>query len=792
MKVSVNWLKELVDTRLTVDELAHRLTMAGLEVEEIAPVAAAFDHIVVAEVKAIAPHPNADKLRVCEVDAGTGAILQIVCGAPNVTTGMRVPCALVGAKLPGLEIKQAKLRGVESNGMLCSARELGLSDDHAGLLELGCDAPIGQNIRTHLDLDDVYFTLKLTPNRGDCLSMIGIARDLAAVTNSALTIPVISPITSTGADFKAVTISAPNACGRYLGRVITDIDANRKTPDWMKRRLERAGLRLIAPLIDITNYVNLERGQPLHAFDHQKLVGCIDVRFAHTGETMTLLNAQSVTLQADMLLVTDENGPVALGGVMGGLESMVTSDTTSVFFESAYFDPNVIQGKARTLGINSDAAYRFERGVDPEGARDAIEYATHLALKICGTRDTKTGPITEASGALPVCTAINVRPARVVRLLGMDIRVAEMIAILTHLQCNVTEVDGMLSVTPPSYRFDLKIEEDFVEEIARIHGYEKVPATPPKATLPMLPVLDGKRSRASMRRLMVDLGYQEVINYSFTPAGWELDFAGNATPVRLANPISSHMSVMRTNLFGGLIETLQHNLNHGESRLKLFELGRCFLHDIPSLDAQPELLGGLIYGARFPEQWAEGGQKGVQADFYSVKGDIEVLLRGLETRFEKTSHAALHPGRSASISVAGRKAGLIGELHPQWQQKYDLPIAPIIFELDAAALQAGIAPWYQPVSRMQTVRRDIAVLVDDQLEMQALIDTVKGAKISSIIDFSPFDLYRGENLGGGKKSVAFRILMQDTDRTLVDSEADKIVAEILQVLSKEFGATLRN
>ncbi len=791
MKVSVNWLKQLVDFPLSVDELAHTLTMAGLEVEEITPVAAAFDNIVVAEVKTTAPHPNADKLRVCEVDAGTGTLLQIVCGAPNVAPGMRVPCAMVGAKLPGLEISRAKLRGVESNGMLCSARELGLSDEHAGLLRLASDAPIGQSIREYLDLDDVYLTLKLTPNRGDCLSMIGIARDLAAVTGAALTLPNISPNTSTGAASRASTLSAPSACGRYLGRVITSVNAEAPTPDWMKRRLERAGFRSIAPLIDITNYVNLERGQPMHAFDHEKLKGNIDVRFAATGETISLLNAQHVSLRPDALLISDERGPVAMAGVMGGLECMVTPITTSIFFEAAYFAPDVIQGKTRMLGINSDAAYRYERGVDPDGTRDALEYATALTLKICGMADTQTGPITEAIGELPVRGTVKVRPKRVERLIGMRIAVTEMIAILKRLQCTVVETDEALLVMPPSYRFDLRIEEDFIEEIARINGYEKVPALPPDSSVAMLRVPESNRNRASIRHAMVEHGYQEVINYSFTPPDWEFDFADNTAPIRVANPISSEMSVMRTNLIGGLIATLQHNLNHGESRLKLFELGRCFLQDAPTLAAQPEKLGALVYGARFPEQWGEGGQDGAQSDFYSVKGDLEGLLHGLQPRFEKRVHAALHPGRSASISIAGKTIGILGELHPRWQQKYDLPHAPIIFELDVERLKSINAPWYRAISRMQIMRRDIAVLVDDAIELQAMLDAVKHVNIASMIDFSLFDIYRGETLDAGKKSVAFRIVMQDTDRTLVDSEIDSKVDEIFKVLSKEFGATLR-
>ncbi|MCY7388575.1 MAG: phenylalanine--tRNA ligase subunit beta [Burkholderiales bacterium] len=791
MKVSVNWLKEFVDTRMSIDALAHTLTMAGLEVEEVSPVAASFDHVVISEIKTIAPHPNADKLRVCEVDAGTGHLLQIVCGAPNVTPGMRVPCALVGARLPGLVIKSALLRGIESNGMLCSARELGLSEEHSGLLTLPNDAPVGQDIRIFLDLDDVYLTLKMTPNRGDCLSMIGVARDLAAVTGVELNVPVISPTSITSSVSRSVAISAMKACGRYSGRVLTGVDAGAMTPDWMKRRLERAGFRSVAPLIDITNYVNLERGQPMHAFDQDSLKGGIDVRFAKSGEELNLLNAQHVALQENMLVICDANGPVAIAGVMGGLESMVTEATESVFFESAYFDPDTIRGKTRTLAVNSDAAYRFERGVDPEGARNALERATQLALEICGRPGTATGPITTVHGDLPVRSAIKVRPSRVTHLLGMDVPRAEMIAILKRLHCEVLENGEFLNVIAPSFRFDLKMEEDFVEEVARINGYDKVPAKPPKSSLRMLPVSEGTRSRASLRRAMVDLGYQEVINYSFVPPEWELDFAGNTTPLRVANPISSQMSVMRTNLIGGLTASLKHNLNRGESRLKLFEVGRCFLHDTASLDAQPEMLGGLVYGARFPEQWGEGGQKGQMADFFSVKGDVETLLQGFETRFESYTHFALHPGRSASIFVAGKRAGMLGELHPKWQQKLGLPMAPFIFELNLVAMSTMTVPSYKPHSKMQILRRDIAILINDNVKMQCLIDAFKGAKLASIVDFSPFDIYRGESIGTGKKSVAFRILMQDTDRTLVDSEADKKVSEVLEVLSKEFGATLR-
>ncbi len=792
MKVSVNWLKELVDIDLSVEDLAHTLTMAGLEVEEVTPVAQ-FNSIVIAEIKTTAPHPNADKLRVCEVDAGTGSLLQIVCGAPNATPGIRVPCALVGASLPGIEIRAAKLRGVESNGMLCSARELGLSDDHGGLLILASDAPIGQDIKAYLDMDDVYLTLKMTPNRGDCLSMIGIARDLAAVTGARLRAPAVERVDSTCTTARQVRLNAGKACGRYLGRVIAGINAKAETPEWMKRRLERAGFRSIAPLVDITNYITLERGRPMHAFDHDRLRGDIEVRFPHAGEQMNLLNEQHVVLQPDMLLIADASGPVAMGGVMGGLESMCTPDTRSVFLEAAYFDPSVIQGKTRTLGINSDAAFRFERGVDPEGARDGIEYATRLAVSICGTPETTIGPVVEAVGELPEPKAVRVRPARVRQLVGLPIAPADMRSILEKLNCEVhaaTDADE-LHVRPPSYRFDLNIEEDFVEEIARINGYEKVPAIAPVSSLPMMPIPEAIRSRHALRHQMADLGYQEVINYSFVPEKWESDFAGNTAMLKLANPIASQMSVMRTSLFGGLVSSLQHNLNHGESRVKLFEIGRCFLRDEVSLAAQPERLAGLVFGQRYPEQWGEGGQKGAAGDFFSLKGEVEVMLQGLAPRFEKVKHPALHPGRSASVSIGGKQVGVIGELHPQWQQAYDLPAAPVLFELDLTAFAGSLAPAFVPFSRMQSARRDLALLVADFVEIQAMIDAVMHLKLPSLVEFSLFDVYRGANLESGKKSVAFRVVMQDTDRTLTDSEADSKVSEIVNVLSQQFGATLR-
>jgi phenylalanyl-tRNA synthetase beta chain len=789
MKVSVNWLKTLVDTSLSADAIAHKLTMAGLEVEEMTPVAADFTKIVVAEVKTVNPHPNADKLRVTEVDAGTGALLQIVCGAPNVAAGMRVPCALVGAVLPGLEIKQAKLRGVESNGMLCSARELGLSDDHAGLLPLPADAPIGQDIRQYLDLDDVILTLKMTPNRGDCLSMFGVARDLAAITGDSLKLPVDRASSSTGTVKRDVKTSAPNACGHYLGRVITNINAKAQTPDWMKQRLTRAGFRPISPLVDITNYLTLEHGRPMHAFDNDKLSGSINVRFANAGEPITLLNEQKIDLTPDYLVIADGKGAQALGGVMGGLDSSVTDATTNIFFEAAYFDPDVIQGKTRLLGINSDAAFRFERGVDPASALSGIEYATQLAIEICGTDATEVGPITEAKGDLPQRNPVKLRPERINALIGMNVKVQDMAAIFKRLSCEVREDYGLLIVTPPSYRFDLNIEADFAEEVARIAGYENVPAVPPRASVPVTPLPEATRTRTALRQAMATMGFQEVINYSFVPEEWETQLMGNPAPVRLSNPIASQMSVMRTSMLGGLIQTLQHNLNRGEARAKFFEIGRCFTGSEANLDVQPERLAALVFGSRHAEQWGE--PKAEKFDFFALKGELESLLNGLALRFLPLNHPALHPGRAASIYLAEKKIGWIGELHPKWQQHYELTTSPIAFEVDIAAISSAPELRYQTISRMQAVRRDVALLVDEGVSIQAIEDATKEAKLANLVEFALFDIYRGAHLDAGKKSLAFRIVMQDTDRTLTDIECDQAVTKFVEVMSYKFGATLR-
>jgi phenylalanyl-tRNA synthetase beta chain len=785
MKVSVSWLRELVDLDMQVGALAHALTMGGLEVEEVAPVAAEFSGIVVGHVKSVAPHPNADKLRVTEVDAGTGGLLQIVCGAPNVAAGQKVPCALVGAKLPGMEIRKAKLRGVESSGMLCSARELGLSSDHSGLLVLDDDALVGRDVREVLALDDVYLTLKLTPNRGDCLSMFGVARDAAALTGRALSLPVAPPVPTAIDDARAVKISEPAGCGHYFGRVVRGIDPKARTPQWIVRRLERAGLRAIAPLVDITNYVMLERGQPMHAFDHAKLAGPIDVRYMEPGERIKLLNGDEVEYRPKLLAITDPSGPVALAGVMGGFDTMVGTQTTDVFFEAAYFAPEAVQGKSRELSLASDAAHRFERGVDPAAAGAALERAVALTIEICGG---KAGPVTHAQGMLPARKAVRVRPDRVRELLGYFVADDEMHAILRRLSCLPESEGDAMRVTPPSWRFDLAIEEDFVEEIARVHGYEHVPAKPPRASVPMLRLREGTRTRFDLRHRLADLGYQEIVSYSFVAEEWEGDFAGNADPVRLANPIASQMSVMRTTLLGGLVKALRDNLNRGEERARLFEIGRCFEAAAADLASQPERIAGLAYGTRLPEQWAE---KPAAVDFFDAKGDLESLAAPRVLAFAAGSHPACHPGRCALVSLDGRPIGMVGEMHPRLQLKYELASAPVFFEVLVGPLLEGSYPRFGGLSRMPVVRRDYAFIVGETVPVGELLAAIRGRVPAFVREVEVFDQYRGKGVEPGKKSLALRIVMQDTDRTLTDAEVEDVVASIRTQLTQEFKAQPR-
>jgi phenylalanyl-tRNA synthetase beta chain len=783
MQFSESWMRSFVNPSLSSEELAHLLTMAGLEVEDRKPVAPAFDKVVVAQVLSKDKHPDADRLNLLTVDVGQGEPLSIVCGAGNVSVGMKAPCALVGAKLPGMEIKQAKVRGVASFGMMCSGKELGLAEESNGLMELTADAVVGQSIREYLDLDDHLITLKLTPNRSDCLSLHGIAREVSALTGASLQPFPQETFKPTSDRSCNVRVTASAACPRYTGRVIAGVNARASTPAWMVQRLERCGLRGISALVDVTNYVLLELGQPLHAFDLGKLNGDIEVRFARAGESLKLLNEQMVNLQEDMLVIADSKHPVALAGVMGGADSAVDDATTDIFLESAFFVPGVIVGKSRRLGFGSDSAYRFERGVDFTAALTALDRATQLIVDICGG---KAGAVTEVLGSLPARHPVKLRTSRVLRVLGVVMDADEIARILSSLGMVFQRQGEEFLVTPPSYRFDIAIEEDLIEEVARVYGYERIQPAPPQARMTMLPLSGVQRPLGNLRQALVLRDYQETINYAFVEAEWERDLCGNPSPIALKNPIASQMSVMRSSLLGGLLAVLRTNLARKQSRVRLFEVGGCF---VPQADGykQHERVAGLAYGSASPEQW---GAKVRIVDFYDVKGDVEALFAPRVLNFMAVVHPASHPGRSAQIFLGGLAVGWIGELHPQWQQQYDLPQPVVWFEIDQTALMQTTVSRVADVSKFPPVRRDLAVLVDENVAVQTLLEAMRAEKTPNVIDLALFDLYRGNGVEQGKKSLAFRVLLQDTQKTLTDSEIETSITMLVNALQKH-GAQLR-
>lgn len=788
MKFSENWLRSFVNPPLSSSELAHALTMAGIEVESIEPVAADFDKVIVAEVLAVEKHPEADRLKVCKVRTGKAEsdVLQIVCGAPNVSTGVKVPCALIGATLPGFTIKKSKLRGIESAGMLCSAKELGISDAADGLLLLPGDAPVGMDFRGYYELDDHVFTLKLTPNRADCLGVLGVAREVAAITSAGLSVLEKKAVSGEINDTLAVQVMASGACPLYCGRMMRNINLNVPTPLWLTQRLERSGLRSINPIVDITNYVLLETGQPMHAFDLAKIKGGIQARYAGRDEKIQLLNGNQIDLDSGMLLIADEQKPLALAGIMGGLDSGVTQGTTDIFLESAFFSPDTISGKSFQLGFSSDSAYRFERGVDYAATRDVLEYATHLIQTICGG---KAGPVTEIKHELPQRSSVPVRVGRIKRVLGIDIGKQQINDYFKRLQFEFLVNDDAFNVTPPSYRFDLAIEEDFIEELARIYGYDQIPVHFPHGGMAMLPASETKYSTIDIKRSLTARDYQEVINYAFVDADWELDLVNNSKPIALQNPIASQMSVMRSSLIGGLISNLQFNLNRKQARVRLFEIGCCFIRDDESNCKQVEKLAGLSYGDMAPEQW---GITARSVDFYDVKADVEALCQGRALYFRKFSHPALHPGKSAQILVDDQPIGWLGELHPRWQKKYGLQRNTILFEVESGSLMSKSLPAVKEISKFPPVRRDIAIIVDNNVSVHSLLDAINVGKSAIVSDVSLFDIYRGKGMDDSKKSLAFRVLLQDTEKTLTDEEADSAVASIVEILKNKFSAALRN
>lgn len=782
MQFSEQWLRSMVNPALDTAQLGHALTMAGLEVEALTPVAPAFNRIVVAEILEASKHPDADRLQVCKVNVG-GETLQIVCGATNARAGMKAPCALVGAELPGISIKQAKVRGVESFGMMCSAKELGIATEANGILELPADAPVGQDIREYLDLNDHTYTLKLTPNRADCLSILGIARDVVAMTGTPIQAPAIQAATVESQQSKAVTVIASEACPAYYGRVVEGVNALAATPDWMIRRLERSGIRSISALVDITNYVLLELGQPLHAFDLNLLQGDIQVRFAQAGEKLALLNDTEITLKADDLVIADAKGPVALAGIMGGKQSSVSDATQSIFLESAFFTPDSMAGKARRLSLSTDSSYRFERGVDFGNTSQALERATALVLEICGG---KAGPVSTSTSQLPERKQVTLRYDRLISVLGIDISAVQVGQLLTQLGFVYSETDGVFKVSAPSFRFDIAREEDLIEEVARLHGYEHIPALTPVASQGMLPAPEAKRHHDCLRDVMVQQGYQEVITYSFVDAAWERDLYGNQHPITLKNPIASNLSVMRSGLWGGLLDTLSYNLNRQQSRAMLFEIGSRYLRQAQGY-AETLTLSGLCYGSILPEQWGSAARP---FDFYDAKAHVEALF-AQPVRFVPEQHPALHPGQSARIYVGEKSVGWLGKLHPQWQQQYQLNQACFLFEIDADAIQISHVPAYQEVSKFLPVRRDLAMVVDQNISAQAMINAIIAEQIPQLQMVKLFDVYQGKGVPENKKSLAFLVLMQDTAKTMVDEEVDAIVAKILKNWSSNFSAVLR-
>lgn len=788
MQFSENWLRQFVNPSLDSQALSHALTMAGLEVEDSQPAGAVFSKVVIGEIIEASKHPDADRLQLCKVNIGTET-LQIVCGATNARVGIKVPCALVGAELPGMAITQAKVRGVDSFGMLCSSKELGLSAEAAGLLELPMDAPIGADVRDYLDLNDNLLTLKLTPNRADCLSILGLARDVAAITGAQLNVPKITPASITSQRTFAVLVNAPEACPVYYGRAIEGVDAQAKTPAWMLRNLERSGVRSISAIVDITNYVLLELGQPMHAFDLAKLGDHVEVRFAKAGEALKLLNDTEVKLKDDDLVIasnynSSHSGAIALAGIMGGEPTSVSETTTDIFLESAFFTPDAIAGKARRLGLSTDSSYRFERGVDFGNTLNALERATGLILEICGG---KAGSITKAVTAFPVRNIINLRQKRLLSVLGITIAQKTVGTLLAQLGFEYSETVDSFAVQAPSYRFDITREEDLIEEIARLHGYDKIPAIAPEAALNILPAPEVAWNKAAMAGVLCSQGYQEIITYSFVDESWERDLMENTAPIALKNPIASNMSVMRSSLWGGLLDALTYNLNRKQERAMLFEIGASYFADNKSYKEATQV-SGLCYGAFQPEQWASAVR---DVDFYDVKATVDSLTHN-QAEYRQEAHPALHPGQSARVYLDNKPIGWLGKLHPKWQQQYSLPKNTVLFELALAPLMQTQLANYQEVSKFLPVRRDIAVVVDANLPVQTIVDAVNAAKIPLVQQIQLFDIYQGKGIAENKKSLAFLVLMQDTHKTLLDVEAETTMAELLKLLENQFGATLRN
>ncbi|NLX15958.1 MAG: phenylalanine--tRNA ligase subunit beta [Ramlibacter sp.] len=808
MQFPESWLRQFCNPSLSTAQLADTLTMAGLEVEELRPVAPPFTSIVVAEIKEAEQHPDADRLRVCKVDAGTGELLQIVCGAPNARPGIKIPCAMVGAELPPDEdgkpfkIKVGKLRGVQSFGMLCSSRELGLSDDHGGLLELPADAPVGQDIREYLDLDDTLFTLKLTPNLAHCLSVYGIAREVSALTGAPLQALPEASVAVSSDDAVKVTVEAPELCGRFSGRVIRGVNTEAATPGWMVDRLARCGQRSVSALVDISNYVMFELGQPSHIFDRDKIHGSeLNVRWGREGEQLKLLNGNTVALDSQVGVIADAQEVESLAGIMGGDATAVGDDTQNVYVEVAFWWPKSVAGRSRRYNFSTDAGHRYERGVDPARTLQVVERISQLILEICGG---EAGPASDVQPAMPQAKPVTLRVDRASKVIGMPVTAEQCLSALRGLGLP-SELDGnLITVTPPSYRFDLSCEEDLIEEVIRIIGYDNLPTTPPQAPITPKISLETQRNPFAVRRQLAALGYQETINYSFVEERWERELAGNDNPIRLLNPIASQMSVMRTSLIGSLLNVVKFNLDRKASRVRVFEVGHIFLRDDSVVDSdttvagfnQPMRVAGMAYGALNVPHW--GNAKEGAADFYDAKGDVEALLAPQRPVFEAAEHPALHPGRCARILLDGRAIGVVGELHPRWRQAYELPQAPVLFELDWEAVLQRPLPHSQPVPKYQAAERDIAVIVKESVTHDQLIAAARAAPTQGLLrSASVFDIFRAKAgqavdwLATDEKSVAIRLLLQNDAAALTDEALEQARQAVLNQLISSVGARQR-
>jgi len=796
MQISETWLRDYVNPPINTEELVAQLTMAGLEVDAVEPAAAVFSGVVVGEVLTVQQHPDADRLKVCGVNVGAAESLQIVCGAGNVRVGLKIPAALVGAELPGdFKIKKSKLRGVESFGMLCSAKELGLAQDASGLLELAADAPVGVDIRQYLSLEDAIIDFNLTPNRADCLSVEGIAREIAVLNKMNWSAVPVETIAVAHQDSLNVSVETKEACPRYFGRLIKGVNAKAETPLWMKERLRRSGIRSLGPLVDITNFVLLELGQPLHVFDAAKLKGGIQVRWARADESLALLNGQRIDLDGDALVIADDEQPLALAGVMGGNDSAVSDQTQDIFLECAFFAPHMIAGKARKFGLHTDSSHRFERGVDPAMQERAIERATQLIIEISGgSVGVITGQTFEAE--TPKRVPVLLRRERLEKMLGIEFTDGIVIDIFQRLGMAVrTQEDGWL-VTPSGFRFDIAIEADLIEEVARIYGYNSLPNSSMLMRSELGQATETVLEIDRIKDLLVDRGYQEAITYSFVDEQIQQSVAPQDEAIRLKNPISSDLSVMRTTLWSGLVKAALYNVNHQQNRVRFFETGLRFVNKDGKLHQQP-MLAGLALGSVFSEQWGEPNRK---VDFFDVKADLQAMFtlagfnpNGCELLFSPGQHPALHPGQTAEISSAeGGKIGWLGMLHPILEKQLGFETQVYLFELDQNMLLKKQLPVFKPLSKYPSVRRDLALIVKEEISAGDIIRCIKGCSEPSLQDVVVFDIYRGKGVEEGNKSVALSLVIQDFSQTLTDSEIDAIFNRVLGTLAGTIGAKLRD